>query len=395
MSTEACLGNKFAQKLGVLKDVALELVGERDLESLLGLIVEKATEVLEADRTTLYLVEKDGEGEKGTKTLVSRISQGDLRLRLNIDHNSVAGWVASTGRSVRIDDAYSDPRFDRSWDLLSGYKTRSMVAAPMINPAGEVIGVIQVLNKRTARTFEPLDEKVLTAFGAQAAMAIENARYLSRQKETFESVIRGQAVAIDARDHITAGHTLRVSAYCLEVGKLLGLNPEELEVLQYSALLHDQGKLGMPDEVLLKPAGLSEKEAELMKGHAVLTKEILSRLKHLFPRKLRTVVQIASSHHEKLDGSGYPDGLGGEAIPLLARILTVVDIFDALTATRQYREPCPEEEALRILRQEAVLGKVDSKVVEALGRALPALRRAKAKIEGEVVEGQGWRVFGR
>lgn len=366
-------------RLEALRQVSLALVSERNLDRLLVLIAEETSRVLDAQRCTLYLVvEQNGVQGKGKELwLVSKVAQGTGEITVPLGKGSIAGEVAASGCPINIEDAYKDPRFDPSWDALTGFRTSSMLAAPMRTPRGEVVGVVQVLNKKGSKRFDSQDEEMLTALCSQAAMAIENSRYLEAQGKAFQSLIRGQAVAIDARDHITSGHTWRVAAYAVEVGRAMGWSDEDLRILEYAGLLHDQGKLGIPDDVLLKPGSLTQWEFHLMKGHASKTKEILRDVRHLFPRSLREVPEIASAHHEKLDGSGYPDGLLGEEIAPGAKILAVVDIFDALTARRPYREPESPQAALELLRQEARWGRLDGEIVEALAGILDEILRLK------------------
>jgi HD-GYP domain-containing protein (c-di-GMP phosphodiesterase class II) len=377
-------------RLEALTEVSLSLAWERDVGKILGLIVREASRILDGERTTLYLVQEkeasNGDG-KTTKALVSYIAEGGLTIEVALDQRSIAGTVASSCRPVRLEDAREDPRFDPGWDAISGFRTRSMVAVPMMNPWGECIGVIQVLNKKNGPGFTSEDEEILLSLAAHAALALENARYLERQRQTFQSLIRGQAVAIDARDHLTAGHTWRVAAYSVELGKAMGLDPRQLELLEYAALLHDQGKLGVPDSVLFKCGRLEGTEEELMRVHASRTKEILEEIRGLLPLPLKKMPDIASSHHEKLDGSGYPKGLGGDQIPLEARILAVCDIFDALTSRRPYREPESDEGALEFLRKEAARGRVDSSVVEALSGILPRIPGLREGVNGRLESG--------
>lgn len=369
--------------LEVLRRVGLKLASERDLDRLLGLIVDETTRVLNAERSTLYLIEPESSSRAGPgkRVLVSRVAQGRESIRLSLDGNSIAAAVALSGRSVNLEDAYQDPRFDPSWDRASGFRTRSILAVPIRTPRDDVIGVLQALNKRGGRRFEEWDERMLMALSAQAGMAVENARYLEAQRSIFRSLIRGQAVAIDARDHITSGHTWRVAAYAVEIGRALGWEDEDLEMLEYAGLLHDQGKLGVPDHVLMNPGNLSEGEFQIMKTHAAKTREILVGVKNLFPKRMRSVPDMAAAHHEKLDGSGYPDGLRGQEIPQGARIVAVADVFDALTSKRPYREPRPDHEALEFLKEEAQAGRLDSQVVEALEGCLDRLALARERIE--------------
>jgi HD-GYP domain-containing protein (c-di-GMP phosphodiesterase class II) len=367
--------------LEALREVSVELTSERDLQKLLTLTITRVGEILNAERNTLYLIEQDVNSPEGdTYLLVSHVAQGIEEIRLPLNETSIAGTVALTGEVINLEDAYRDPRFNPSFDHQNGFRTRTMVAAPMRNSQGRVIGVTQSINKRGARVFDRDDEEMLVAFSNLAAVAVENARYLDLQRRTFETLISGQAVAIDARDHITAGHTRRVTAYAVEIGRSLGLEEPDLELLRYGGLLHDQGKLGVPDDILLKADQLSDWEFRIIQTHAEKTKIILNAVRPFFPRRLRNIPEISASHHEKLDGSGYPDGLRGAAICLGARILAVADIFDAMTAVRPYRRPDSDDAVMRMLRRDAGAGKIDRDAVEALAKILPRIQQIRDEI---------------
>jgi HD-GYP domain-containing protein (c-di-GMP phosphodiesterase class II) len=377
------------KRLEALREVSLELTSEHDLQKLLTLIIERTSEILEAERSTLYLVDHDGDsGGKAEPVLVSRIAQGAEEIILPLDESSIAGTVAIRGENLNLEDAYQDPRFNPSFDQRFQFRTRSMLTVPIHNPQGEVIGVIQAVNKRGKAWFDQDDEEMLLAFCSLAAIAVENARYLDLQRRTFRSLIHGQAVAIDARDHITAGHTWRVTSYAIEIGRALGWVEEELESLRYAGLLHDQGKLGVPDDILLKPDRLSQWEYQMIQSHAQKTKMILKAVRLIFPRRLRCLPEIAGAHHEKLDGTGYPDGLEGDDISPSARVVAVADIFDALTSHRPYREPDPDDAVVDKLKLEAADGKLDAQVVGALERVIPKLQEIRREINDKVQQGR-------
>jgi putative nucleotidyltransferase with HDIG domain len=171
-------------------------------------------------------------------------------------------------------------------------------------------------------------------------------RHLLDMKRMYHSTVEAFATAVDAKDHVTAGHTRRVQAYCESLAREFGITDEgTLRALEAAALLHDVGKIGIPEHILNKPGKLTPEEYEVMKGHVGIGAEILSGIEFPFP-----VVPIVRSHHENWDGTGYPAGLRGEEIPLAARILTVVDCFDALTSDRPYRSAMSTDEAFDILR---------------------------------------------
>ena len=366
------------EKLKLLKEISLELASERVLGKLLERLMERATQIVGGERSSLYLIEITD--PKEPPHLVAYIAQQVERIVLPLDSTSIAGRVACTGRILNYRDAYRSKFFNKNFDRLHHYRTRSLLTVPMRNLARVTIGVIQGINKREGGVFTHDDVRYLTALAVQAAIAIENSRYVAEKKRLFENLIHGQALAVDARDHVTAGHSLRVAAYAQAIGEEMALSDGELEVLRYAALLHDQGKIGVPDHVLRKPGGLTREEFEEIKSHALKTKLILQTIRRLFPRRLRHIPEMAAYHHERPDGSGYPDGLRGDEIPLGARIIAVADVFDALTARRHYRDPASDEQVVALLRRDAVANKLCDRSVAAFERALPRILSIRARL---------------
>ena len=216
------------------------------------------------------------------------------------------------------------------------------------------MGVIQVVNKKNNRVFLDKDEDLLMAIGSNAGIAIENAilfanqkKMFEEQKNSFKSFVDALSKSIDARDSITAGHSGRVkdlsAAICVE----MRIPEEDIEVIKYAANLHDIGKIGIRDSVLLKCGKLTDEEYKHIQEHAKITADILGKIS--FQEKLKDVPLIASSHHEKYDGSGYFRNLKGCDIPFGGRVLAVADVFDAITSKRHYRDKMPIQKALGIL----------------------------------------------
>ena len=167
------------------------------------------------------------------------------------------------------------------------------------------------------------------------------------------------AKALEARDDNTSSHSLNVTRYSMLLGQFLGLDEEELRILKQGALLHDLGKIGIPDDILKKPGGLDEAEFEIIKKHPMVTSDILDTLE-----TSDHFSAIARSHHERWDGNGYPDGLNGEGIPLLARIVAIADAWDAMTSNRVYRDAMSERIALNIMEKEKDWGQWDPYLIE-------------------------------
>jgi putative two-component system response regulator len=178
--------------------------------------------------------------------------------------------------------------------------------------------------------------------------------------ESAEAILKSLALTIDARDPYTDGHCERLSKLAVALGRSLGLSKDELSALDRGGYLHDIGKIGIPDAVLLKPTRLTAAEFELIKQHTVIGDRLCGEL-----RSLRLVRQIVRHHHEALDGSGYPDGLSGEQVPLLAQIVGIVDLYDAVTSSRPYRDALPPDYAYAELRNECAKGRRNPRLVEA------------------------------
>jgi HD-GYP domain-containing protein (c-di-GMP phosphodiesterase class II) len=182
-------------------------------------------------------------------------------------------------------------------------------------------------------------------------ISLRNEELLESKDRQFRSTLRGLAASIDARDPMTRGHSEKVTEYTLGICDELGFSQEERDVISTAALLHDYGKIAVPDAILRKPGLLTPRERELVKIHAEQSERILRQIS--FEGIYWQVPAIAGAHHEKIDGSGYPRGLRGEEIPLGARIIGVADFFEAITAERHYREPMRREEAIALLKREA------------------------------------------
>ncbi len=318
------------------------LFSKRDLKDIFFLTVEKAKELLNADRATLYLYEED------TKELFSYIAIGlttkEIRLPLG---KGIVGWVVEHMEPLIINDAYSDPRFNKEVDIQSGYKTNTIICCPLRNSKNQPLGAIQVLNKKNG-VFTHNDMEILELFREVVSLILENNQLLYENEAMISSFFSALATAIDARDPVTSGHSMRVAKYSVNLGRALGYKTEKIKVLEYAGLLHDIGKIGIQDSILLKPGILTPQEYAIMKLHAAKTKEILEKI--YLPRHLKGLVEYASSHHERLDGSGYPYGLKGEALPEEARILCICDVFDALISyDRPYKRAMSFEEAKVII----------------------------------------------
>lgn len=319
-----------------------------DINVLLKVIAEETKNAIQADRCTVFILDKE-KNELWSKVALGMESQ---EIRFPAD-KGLAGYVVQTGESVNIADAYSDPRFNKDVDSKSGYHTKSILCMPIKNNNQEIIGAFQVLNKLDG-VFNKNDEDLLIAIGGSASIALENAQLFEQQKELykeqkqlFESFIDTLATSIDARDKITAGHSSRVKLYAMLIVDALNMEQHDKEIIEKAAILHDIGKIGIRDAVLQKEGKLTPEEYEHIQQHVRITHDILEKIHMSDDFKL--ITEIACSHHEKWDGTGYYRHLSGENIPYGGRILAVSDVFDAITSKRHYRDKMPIANVIRIL----------------------------------------------
>jgi HD-GYP domain-containing protein (c-di-GMP phosphodiesterase class II) len=202
------------------------------------------------------------------------------------------------------------------------------------------MGFISLVSFTKSRRFEEGQRKLLSIIASRAAAAIENARLYQDLQDTFQQTIRGLAKAIDKMDRYTSGHSDRVALYAIYLAKQLGLSPDQIEIVRQSALMHDIGKIGCVLN-LNKPGKLTNDEYEVFKKHPIFGRDILDPIKFLHP-----LIPGVHLHHERWDGRGYPLKLKGNDIPLIARIISIADTYDAMTSDRSYRRALPHEVAL-------------------------------------------------
>lgn len=331
-----------------LVKIGQAVAAEKDIDKLMQTIAEEARDAVQADRCTVFLYDKN------TDELWSKVALGlgSHELRFNASQG-LAGHVFRTGEIINIKDAYSDARFNKEIDLKTGYTTKTILCMPIRNIEQEIIGVFQILNKLSGY-FTQEDEDILVAIGSSAGISLENAKLFARQRElleeqkvVFDSFISTLAASIDARDKITAGHSTRVRMYSTLIAEKFNMPKEQLEIIQKAAVLHDIGKIGIRDSVLQKEGKLTPEEYKHIQEHVEITHNILEKI-HMSD-DFKMITEIACSHHEKYDGTGYYRHLKGKEIPFGGRILAVADVFDAITSKRHYRDKMPIQKVIAIL----------------------------------------------
>ena len=214
---------------------------------------------------------------------------------------------------------------------------RSFLVVPLARQEG-VVGAL-IVGFCDAREFGPEELPLLTTIGGQIAIALQNAEAYDKLDRMYLETVTALAAAMEAKDQYTASHADSLAAMAVAVGSRMGLTDAELRMLQYAAVLHDIGKIGIPGNILNKPEPLTREEFETMAQHTIIGERIISRIDYLVP-----IARIIRSAHERWDGAGYPDGFTGDEIPLASRILLVCDAFDAMTTDRPYRAALPVDE---------------------------------------------------
>ncbi len=515
-------GTRVARMLEQVLEIGRALASEKDLDTLLGLILTHARELTNADGASIYTKDASGQLYFHLWQNFSTDARSSAQKTL-VGPYSIAGYVARTGEVVSVDDAYAIPKsapykFSPEMDASIAYRTRSMLTVPLKNKDDVVVGVLQLINRKdradavlrtpqdVASHVLPFDEQsrsVALALAGQAGVALENSILYREIERLFEGFIRASVKAIEARDPTTAGHSERVADFTEGLARAVdrtdgyGLRHvvftrEQMTELRYAALLHDFGKVGVREDVLVKAKKLHAPQLEIVQQrfryarasiardayHRLIERqrrdaldpeafaaqcaeleralaeeerrleqflEIVLRLNEpnvsagVFPDELKQVAQfsfvgehgemlplldpvefgqltlargtldakereqieshvkhtfaflalipwtrslghlpeIAYAHHEKLDGSGYPRGLKTEQIPVQSKIMTIADIYDALTARdRPYKRALPAEQALDLLQREADAGKVDRNLLRVFVESRAYLQRS-------------------
>jgi putative nucleotidyltransferase with HDIG domain len=382
-------GNPY-ERLLRLYGIVRSLNSIFQLDSLLYQIVQSAAEMMEAHGGALMLA--DAQGHNLTFEVASGASSAQLKgLVVPIDEKSVAGSVALSGKPYIENDTANSPYFSGAVDKQTGYHTRKLICVPL-KVQNRVTGVVEVLDKRSGEDFNQADLQLLEAMADAAAVAIENVRLYEEERRksllltqaydelhnTYKATLQALTGLLDTRDAATHGHSTRVVDFALRLAREMGMKDHvQLKALEQGALLHDVGKIGVADAILRKPGPLDEREWAEMRGHPELGHKMLKDIDFL-----HDALPIVRHHHENWDGTGYPDRLAGDEIPINARIFAVIDSFDAITSDRPYSPARSYKEAVAILKEERGK-KLDPSIVDSFLR-VPAKEwaRIRARFEG-------------
>lgn len=348
-------------QLGALMGIGRTINSSLGLKRVLEEVMDTLIELMRAERGFLMLRESHGE-------LAVRIARGIAHINLEEEtfkvSRTIVGKVVESGEPILTTNALDDPRFN-SQSSIAAFQLRSILCAPL-KIKNELIGVIYVENRARAGIFQESELGLIKAFADQAAVAIDNAQLFenlqaSNQElqEAYQATLEGWVQALDMRDKETEGHTQRVTILTERLARSMGVEGAALINIIRGALLHDIGKMAIPDGILLKPGKLTDDERALIEKHPQYAYDMLKRIDFLLP-----AIDIPYCHHEKWDGTGYPRGLKGEEIPFAARIFPVVDVWDALISDRPYRKGYPQTEVRERIKADS--GKhFDPRVVEA------------------------------
>ena len=332
-----------------LFEINKKILSELNIDRLIEIITKEASTYIRAERTSLMLMDK----EKGTLILKAStdrdIKSGETK---KIADEEIADMVAKTMTPLLLNDRTSTTPFMKGWDGI-----KSALSIPII-VRGTLTGVLNFFKINNEQPFTNSDMEFVSVLCGQAGIAIENAQLYEKVANSYMEIIATLANAIEVRDKYTSGHSILMAEYCRSIAIKLGTPPNEVENIHTAALLHDIGKIGIPDSILLKIGPLSIDEYKTIKTHPDIGVKIICNLPDV-----EGICNIIRHHHERFDGYGYPDSLKGEKIPLGSRILFVADTFEAMTNLRPYREELSVTKAIDELKNCAGT-QFDPKVVD-------------------------------
>jgi putative nucleotidyltransferase with HDIG domain len=331
---------KAAHKsLETLYRIANVIHQEEDLNELSESIMDAIFQLFKADRSILLM--RDADFDTLDPVVLRKASDAPVDRRLSISQ-TIVNEVVQKGISILTFDAQEDERF-KSGESVVMQGIRSVMCVP-VQTGDHTLGAIYIDTIGHPGRFSENDLELLSAIGKQAGIAIQRARLLDDLVESYYSTVRTLVAAVEAKDSYTRGHSERVTAYAISLGQILGLTEDTLDVLRLASLLHDIGKIGVPESVLNKPGSLTNEEWQIIKRHPEVGASIV---KNIRGQSVEVIARIVRHHHERVDGNGYPDGLKGNDIPFLARILAVADSYDAMTSKRSYRGSLRKTKVLR------------------------------------------------
>lgn len=356
---QVALLERAQRHLATLHRVSELLAEARDLKGLSDAILRAILEVTAADRVALVLRRRDPDtGEAEVAAARSR-SASDAQFTVS---RTLVSNVIDEGVSTFAHDALADDRFNDGQSVIQ-QNVRSVMCVPL-RTADDILGALYADSSSGAGRFNEADLELLSAIGNQAGVALHRVRLVSELERLLLDTIRAIAATIDAKDGYTHRHSERVALLAHRLGAELELGEEALETVHLSGLLHDVGKIAVPDAILNKQGRLTPEEFEEMKKHPGHGARILENIQNA---AVKAVLPGVKHHHERWDGGGYPDGLRGDDIPVLARLIGIADFFDALTSERAYRAAMSHDEVVQLIQANAGTH-FESSLAELVGR---------------------------
>jgi putative nucleotidyltransferase with HDIG domain len=330
-----------AQRYQAIIRINQAIGGDLELKLVLEKVLEEVFLIFRPERGAILALNEDtGKFD----VICSKAEAGSESLNNLLISRSILNRVLDESVGILIDDATTDDRFSLS-KSISIDRIRSALCVPLIQK-NEVVGIIYVDAPTQAKAFTEQDLDLLTTIAGPASVQIQNALYLGQLRRSYKDTIRALAKAVDARDPYTVGHNWRVSRLAVTLASFLDWSKEEVGIAELGGILHDIGKIGIPDNIFLKREKLSDEEWQIMREHPEIGAQMIAGIDFL-----EQFIPYILYHHEHWDGSGYPYGLNKREIPKEGRLLLVCDAFDAMTTTRPYRKGLEPKVAIEELRR--------------------------------------------
>ncbi|HUU50297.1 MAG TPA: HD domain-containing phosphohydrolase [Nitrospinota bacterium] len=327
----------------VLSEIAMTMNFPQDTDNMLDTILNIAVKALDAKKGLLIIKNKNHSG----LVIKSAIGYdkgliGKTKIRFG---EGIVGWVVENGKPVILPEGDKDNRFEKISHLE--LENQSILCVPLIH-SRKIMGGISISNKICGKKFSDEDIIILNNLAVQTAVALENAMLREKIESTYFETISALALAVESKDKYTRGHSIRVGRIAKTIAEKMDVAKKEIEDIEHAATLHDIGKIGIVDNILLNKGKLTPLEFDVIKRHPEIGENIIKPV-----ASLSQICPIVRHHHERVDGNGYPDHLSEKEIPRASRILIVADAFDAMTSDRPYRKAMGFEEAIKELDRNA------------------------------------------
>ncbi len=346
-------------RLHTLFKAGKRFIGVKDLNRLLELALDTAIKESNADRASIMLVDREGVLRINASM---GIAEDIVKKTQELLGKSIAGKVVKNNKPIIVNEGEKISADIKRY--LKGLEVASAISLPIATDGSDVLGVLNLCKYHGKPRFDKDDVELLSILAYETASSIKSYRLFLEAEGLYIGTIFALAAALDARDHYTHGHSRKVATNAVLIAKELKLPSQQIDMIRRASLLHDIGKIGIPDKILNKPARLTKEEFKIVKKHPEVALNILKPIP-----QLRNILPAIYHEHERFDGKGYLVGLKGEAIPIEARIIGVADAFDAMTSERPYRTPLSKGEAIAELKKCAGT-QFDPKIVGAFLRVI-------------------------